>query len=103
MSYFEPGNLFQAEYFMHHAGAIPEQHISTGHFVDVGPKVFIRRKNYRLLFWKTFNDHFCIAACADHITQRFYSSTAVDIAYHNMIRMLLFVFFEQWRRTTIAE
>ena len=88
---------------MHHAGAIPQQHISSCYFVDVGTQVFIRRKNDFLIFRKTFNNDLCIAAGTDHITQCFDAGTAVDIAHHHMIRMLFFEFFKQGRRTTIAE
>src|SRR5690349_17852791 len=103
MAGFQPGNLFQAEYFMYHAGTIPENHITTSDLVDIGPKVFIRRKNDLLVFWKTFNDDFGITACNDHITQGLNAGAAVDIAHYHMIRMLLFEFFEKRRRTTIAE
>ena len=80
---------------MYHTGAIPQQHISSCYFVDISTKIFIRRKNYLLIFWKTFHNDFCITAGTDHITQCFDAGTAVDIAHHHMIRMLFFEFFEQ--------
>ena len=44
-----------------------EQHVPSCYFVDISSQVFIRRKNYRLVFRKTLNDHFRIAAGTDHI------------------------------------
>src|SRR5690606_24954917 len=103
MFLFQLGDFLQAEHFMNHTGAIPQQHIPPGNFVDISTQVFVRGKNDLLVFWKTFNNYFGITAGYNHITQSFYTCTAVDIAYHYMIRVLFLEFLKQWRRTTVTE
>src|ERR1044072_1333631 len=103
MPCLQPGDLFQAEYLMHHTGTVPEYHVTASYFVDVSTQVFIRSKNDLLVFWKTFNDYFGITAGNDHITQSLDTRTAVDIADYHMIRMLFFELFNKRRRATIAQ
>ena len=79
---------------MYHAGAIPKQHVSARCPIDVCAQVFIGGKNYGLIGWKTLNDNFRIAACANHITQRFNPRTAIDVAHDDMVGMFVFKFFE---------
>jgi hypothetical protein len=103
ISNFQFRDLFLAEYLVHHAGPIPKQHIPSRDFVDVSAKIFIGSKDDWLVFGKTFNDVFRIAACADHIAQRLYPRAAVDLAHYHVIGMLLFELFKQGRRTAIAQ
>src|SRR3982751_2561030 len=88
---------------MNHTGPIPEDHIAAGYFVDVRTQILIRCKNDLLVLWKTFNDHFGITACNDHITQGLNAGAAVDITHHHMVRMLLFKLFEKWRWAAVAK
>jgi hypothetical protein len=79
---------------MHHAGAIPKQHISPGYFVDIGPRFLSGAKMIGCSFGKLSTTAFRITAGTDHIAQRFDTGAAVDITHHHMIRVLFFEFFE---------
>ena len=103
MAHLETGDLFEAEYFMHHAGTVPKHHIPAGHFAHPGTQVLVGCKNDLLILWQTINNGLCIGTGANDITQRLDACAAVDIGNHDVIWVLFPEFFKQGRRTGFTQ
>jgi hypothetical protein len=84
--------LSKTKYFVNHAGSIPQYHFPACLLHQVSTKVFIRREDDGLVFRHAIDDIGGIAAGTDDITLRFYVSRAVDVANHDMTRVLFLNF-----------
>ena len=92
-----------AKNLMHHAGAVPEHHVTPGLFDEVGAEVFVGCEDNRLVFRDALDDRNGIGAGATNIGEGFEFGGAVDVADHDMVGVFFLKFFEQRRSAGICQ
>jgi len=87
--------LLQLRYSLHGellvnvASAVPQQHVASGHRVDVRPEVMVRTEYYLLILWERVYHLLRVAARNDHIGECLHRGCGVDIAHHLVAGVLL--------------
>jgi len=72
-------DFLRRKLLMHHAGAIPQHHVSAGNAVYIISEVFVGSKDQRLIRRKTFHDFHRIGRCADYVGHGFEIGRTVDV------------------------
>ena len=86
--------LLCREALMHVASAVPQQHVSSRHTVDIRAEVVVRTEDQLLVLREGVNDLLCVSARHHHIRQRLHRRRGVNIAHHLISRMLLLEFLQ---------
>ncbi len=95
--------FLQRELLVHMAGAIPQQHLPSGHRIYIISEIPVRSEYYFLVGGKRLHYFAGVRRCHHHIGERFHRRRCVDVAYHRVPRMSLDESLELIGRTRVGQ
>ena len=96
-------NVGYRETFVNVTAAIPEQHLTTRHLIDIVTKVIVRTEDQLRILRQLIHHLLSIARSHDDIRQSLYGSRRIHIRYHLIARMLFLELLQVFSLTGVSQ